>query len=270
MVARFAREPAVWYDGSMSKPPDYYAILGVAPTASAKDLKSAYRTLAKRMHPDAGGDAAKFAQLNEAADVLTDPDRRAGYYRERAGGGAAKPGAASGGRASTPPPAPEAPPPKKATVALCEFCNAVNRVAGDPRYYPAKCGKCGRQLGSKLAEPSSGTDPFEDFARSAAGSTEMARCPHCQMRNYTNGPGAAITCMSCGRSYTPGEAAAASAGSTNESEAGGFGRVMSDMANQLFGANADTTTRGMRFAEDRLREMADELRRRREDLERRR
>lgn len=258
----------------MSKLPDYYAILGLTPSASAKAIKTAYRSLAKTMHPDVGGDTAKFAALNEAADVLTDPDRRTGYDRDRSAApaaGAARPAASSGASRSTPPPTPEAPPPKKPTVALCEFCNAVNRVQGDPRYYPAKCGKCGRQIGSKLGEPSTGEDPFQEFANAAAaGSTEMARCPHCQMRNYTHGAGQAITCMGCGRAYTPGEAAAASAGAPNESEAGGFGRIMSDMANTLFGANADTTTRGMRFAEERLREMAEELKRRREDLERRR
>ena len=64
---------------------DYYEVLGVGRTADEKDLKSAYRKLAKQFHPDANpGDKtaeAKFKEINEAYDVLKDPQKKAAYDR---------------------------------------------------------------------------------------------------------------------------------------------------------------------------------------------
>ena len=62
---------------------DLYDILGVPRTATADEVKTAYRTLAKKYHPDrnAGDKAAeeKFKEVTAAADVLTDPKRRSLY-----------------------------------------------------------------------------------------------------------------------------------------------------------------------------------------------
>jgi DnaJ-class molecular chaperone len=63
---------------------DYYAILGVPKTAAAKDIKSAYRKLARKWHPDANPDNAKeaeekFKDIQEAYEVLGDPDKRSKY-----------------------------------------------------------------------------------------------------------------------------------------------------------------------------------------------
>lgn len=60
---------------------DYYQTLGVARTASAEEIKKAYRKLALEHHPDrAGQDAeAKFKEVNEAYQVLSDPPKRANY-----------------------------------------------------------------------------------------------------------------------------------------------------------------------------------------------
>ena len=62
---------------------DYYEILGVNRNASADELKKAYRSLAKKYHPDQNaGDAEaenKFKELNEAYDVLKDEQSRAAY-----------------------------------------------------------------------------------------------------------------------------------------------------------------------------------------------
>lgn len=59
---------------------DYYKILGVDKTATAKDIKSAYRKLARKYHPDLNPNdsAAKsnFQQINEANEVLSDPEKR--------------------------------------------------------------------------------------------------------------------------------------------------------------------------------------------------
>ncbi len=62
---------------------DYYSILGVDKNASQEDIKKAYRKLARKHHPDVNpNDAAsskKFQQINEANEVLSDPEKRKKY-----------------------------------------------------------------------------------------------------------------------------------------------------------------------------------------------
>ena len=58
---------------------DYYRILGVARNATKEEVKKAYRELAHKYHPDKGGDEAKFKEVNEAYQVLSDERRRAQY-----------------------------------------------------------------------------------------------------------------------------------------------------------------------------------------------
>ena len=59
--------------------PDYYKTLGVPRTASADEIKKAFRKLARTHHPDAGGDEAKFKEINEAYEVLSDEKKRELY-----------------------------------------------------------------------------------------------------------------------------------------------------------------------------------------------
>ena len=62
---------------------DYYKILGVKRTADEKEIKKAYRKLARKYHPDVNsGDSkanAKFLEINEANEVLADPEKRKEY-----------------------------------------------------------------------------------------------------------------------------------------------------------------------------------------------
>ncbi|MFA5184830.1 MAG: molecular chaperone DnaJ [Patescibacteria group bacterium] len=63
----------------MSK--DYYDILGVAKSASPDEIKRAFRKKAHEHHPDKGGDAEKFKELNEAYQVLSNAEKRQQYDR---------------------------------------------------------------------------------------------------------------------------------------------------------------------------------------------
>ncbi len=77
---------------------DYYKILGVSKDATDKEIKKAYRRLARENHPDTNPDdpsaEARFKEINEAHEVLSDPDKRAKYNQlgssyqqwQRAGG----------------------------------------------------------------------------------------------------------------------------------------------------------------------------------------
>lgn len=69
---------------------DYYEVLGVPKDASQDDIKKAYRKLAKECHPDLHPDdksaEAKFKEINEANEVLSDPEKRARYDQFGAAG----------------------------------------------------------------------------------------------------------------------------------------------------------------------------------------
>lgn len=78
---------------------DYYEVLGVARTSTAVEIKSAYRNMAKKCHPDLHpGDAAaelQFKEITEAYEVLSDTQKRAAY--DRYGHAAFEQGAGMGG-----------------------------------------------------------------------------------------------------------------------------------------------------------------------------
>ena len=75
---------------------NYYEILGVDKKASQDDIKSAYRKLARQYHPDLHPNdeecAKKFKEINEANEVLSDPQKRQQYDMELE-----NPGMGSGG-----------------------------------------------------------------------------------------------------------------------------------------------------------------------------
>jgi DnaJ-like protein len=62
---------------------DYYAELGIAESASKEDVDRAYRSQARKRHPDGGGSDEEMKSLNEARAILSDPETRAAYDAER-------------------------------------------------------------------------------------------------------------------------------------------------------------------------------------------
>jgi curved DNA-binding protein CbpA len=64
--------------------PDFYEVLQVHPSAEPEVIRAAYRILARKYHPDHGGDPRRMMALNDAWDVLGDPARRAAYDVARA------------------------------------------------------------------------------------------------------------------------------------------------------------------------------------------
>jgi molecular chaperone DnaJ len=58
---------------------DYYDVLGISKNASADEIKKAFRKLAIEHHPDRGGQEDKFKEINEAYEVLKDPEKRTRY-----------------------------------------------------------------------------------------------------------------------------------------------------------------------------------------------
>jgi molecular chaperone DnaJ len=77
---------------------DYYDILGVSKSATADEIKRAYRKLAMQHHPDKhGGDDSQFKELSEAYEVLKDDQKRAGYDQYGPAGAQGNPFGGGGG-----------------------------------------------------------------------------------------------------------------------------------------------------------------------------
>lgn len=57
----------------------HYSTLGVAPSSSQDEIRAAYRSLVVKHHPDKGGDPKIFTSVQEAFDVVGDPEKRKAY-----------------------------------------------------------------------------------------------------------------------------------------------------------------------------------------------
>jgi len=87
----------------MAPTANYYDILGIKKDASQDEVKKAFRRLARKHHPDAGGSEEKFKEINEAYEVLSDTEKRAQYDQYgQYFGGQGPPGAGAPGRGGWP------------------------------------------------------------------------------------------------------------------------------------------------------------------------
>jgi hypothetical protein len=62
---------------------DYYAVLGIKSNASREEIERMYRSRARERHPDKGGSEEEMKRLNEAHEVLSDPETRKAYDSKR-------------------------------------------------------------------------------------------------------------------------------------------------------------------------------------------
>ncbi|KAF8063079.1 ATJ2 [Scenedesmus sp. PABB004] len=145
----------------------YYDLLGVPQTATPEELKKAHRKLALQHHPDKGGDSDKFKEINEAYDVLKDPEKRSIYdeYGEEAlkegmgGGGGGGGGMADlfdilsgggGGRRGAPRERKSEDVMHRLSVSLEELYNGVTKKLSLSRKLPcSKCNGTGSKSGKR-------------------------------------------------------------------------------------------------------------------------
>jgi hypothetical protein len=117
--------------------PDYYDVLGVPQSASAADIRAAYRRLVRTAHPDRGGAAAEFLVVQEAYDTLRDAGSRVKYDESRR--------ATAAERVQHQSPPPRTPRPEPAS-------EGQQRKSGRTVHSPAgaSCWLCGKRVGQPL------------------------------------------------------------------------------------------------------------------------
>ena len=131
---------------------DHYAVLGVSPDSNRSAIQTAYRDLARRHHPDFGGDGSKMAALNEAWSVLGRDETPQAYDPTR------RQARRPAGHGTTPPPTPTGP-----------IYAAAARRGVDPRGRTLSFGRYAEWTISELAAHD--PDYLEWLARAPAGLT---------------------------------------------------------------------------------------------------
>lgn len=186
---------------------DYYQVLGVPDSATAEEIKKAYRRLAKQHHPDANPNnaqaAERFKEISEAHGVLSDPDKRKHYDQmrrlgafdaasggfRRSGGPGARPGPGAGAGAGNTGPQPD-----------FDFSDLGNFGLGD--IFSSIFGKGRREEAASAAAPEVETVVEIPFRVAALGGKVPVRlavnetCPSCTGSGAA--PGAKVsTCPEC-------------------------------------------------------------------------
>lgn len=111
------------------KSQNLYRTLAISPTATQEEIKTSYRRLARQNHPDRGGSARAFQTLASAYAILSDPEQRLAYDRERAGWIA------------------------QMNAVPCLHCGEANRLGAIPTGQTPCCGLCGHPLPSASPKP---------------------------------------------------------------------------------------------------------------------
>jgi molecular chaperone DnaJ len=179
---------------------DYYEVLGVPKGASEADIKKSYRRLARKLHPDVNpGDKTsekKFQEVQEAYDVLKDPEKRRAY--DRFGHAASSPGfdpeaAAGFGRAGSPFGGGESPF-GNVSFESTDFSELFGNLFG---------GSARARTGPEKGEPSYGAIevPFRDAVLGGTATLSLRREKTCSTCGGTGrvGRNACSTCHGAGR-----------------------------------------------------------------------
>jgi molecular chaperone DnaJ len=209
---------------------DYYELLGVPRKASAKDIRGAFRKLARKYHPDLNpGDKSaeeKFKQLQEAYDVLSDPKKRQmydqhGFYSENFSPGAAPP--RGGGRDSD----------VNFDFEGFDFGGGGPEGAGGGSFRDlfSQFFRGGRG-GAVEAEQEAGGDleyqieiDFWDAVRGAVKKLQITRLDTCETCHGTGAIGSAQTCPVCNGSGTIQQAAGKMRFNVPCTRCGGTGKI---------------------------------------------
>jgi len=187
----------------MTATANYYDILGVKKDASTDEIKKAFRRLARKHHPDAGGDEEKFKEINEAYEVLSDKEKRDQYdqYGQYFSGGV-PPGYGAGGGGGFGGPGPGGVHYQTVTVGdLGDLGDLFGSVFGG-------MGGVGRQA-SRQPQPQRGRDvqvdlelTFDQAFRGTSTKVEVdaeETCPTCHGSGAKPGT-SPVTCPTCGGS----------------------------------------------------------------------
>ena len=157
---------------------DYYAVLGVSPSATDKDLSRAFKKLAKQLHPDANpGNAEaeeRFKEISAAYDILSDPTKRAEYDEVWEPINETPIGAAHQPQAPNPDsPVPADTPPKSLLDAVSRLERAAASTLGSGRPFEFSRERFAKQLAKEIGQD----EWVVEFANAIGNVLDAARTP---------------------------------------------------------------------------------------------
>lgn len=175
---------------------DYYEVLGIKKDASADEVKKAFRRLARKHHPDAGGDEERFKEINEAYEVLSNDEKRVQYdqYGQYFSGGMPPGAGGSGGQ----------PGPGGFRVEDVDLGDLFGDIFGGGA---GPGGGFGGRRGSAKPQPRRGRDvqveidlTFEQAFEGTSTQVQLERAEKCSVCSGTGAkPGTSpVTCPTCG------------------------------------------------------------------------